>query len=451
MFKELRRHGMKASIPPTRRFASRLILLFFLVYLGTAWSQENASDLDLETLLKDENALDALIMGEGANALAAEPVPSLPEPQTAEPEQPNAPPISEPAEPGLLESQWVWENEWTFGLGYKRNVLFSAFDEEDSAFTQATLESTLFRVSSRSDLKLFGFLLLENSHFFDVSELKDEWLVAALVQASKPLAEDWKLSIGFHYTYFQQAFDLAFQEIVDQTAQDLDLGTAVIRMNQFHMLPQLEYSLGQSAFLRFEIPLSLNRFQDGRQDYEEYGIGLLAGAGFGQESRWEFGLHWDWRDYDEREQRDKLGERLAGRSLASQQYEASFSLNWNLDEAKHWRSKTSLRARRVLDNGSGYYDYWLYRVGQDLTYQKDAWSITLGASYSNYDYPVQRVSTTDREQRHRSALSLRCALERELAKNWKAIAEYRFEDYRGSQAEDVYAVQTAMLGLRFSF
>ena len=74
--------------------------------------------LDVEALLADDDLLDALLYGDAELSEETESVSAL----------------------------WNVENRLLLGGGYKKNALFSAFSQEDSAFTLTEWETTVFRL-----------------------------------------------------------------------------------------------------------------------------------------------------------------------------------------------------------------------------------------------------------------------------------------------------------------
>ncbi len=448
----------------TGRKLCYLIILFFLTILpNTVQSQEPSAtedeSIDFEALMTDDALLDELLFGDENEELLLEilepsEAPSTPATPTVEVPQPAEakPPsetIPEEVEDALIQEiladvpGWDWETTIGLGMGYKENVLFNAFNSEDSAFTRLELDSTLVRLSKPGEWQWFTYLLAEHNHYFDVDGLDDEWLAVLLSQAEKPLGDSWKIGLTGQYTYLEQALSLAFE--------DFDFGAQTIVLHQFKITPRLQYLFSKNTFLKLELPMALNRFQSETQDYLEYGAGLTLGKKLSRGGKVSLQYQYLPRHYDERAVRDSLGDAVVGEDLDWEQHQLDGVLDYYLDEDKRWRSKTALRLRRVQDNGFGYDDFWMYRASQQFTYRQGPWEVQLTGSYTHHDYDVQTVSTGNTNKRHRSRFGVGVGLERSFHENWKAVLNYEFEDYQSNIEDDRYDVHVISLGLSRTF
>ncbi len=426
-----------------------------LVGLALAQEADSGSEsIDLDALLNDDALLDQLILDEEApifteDVLQSEEEPSLSSGLDSAVKPPPSAVFADESDHDvvdLLESEkllWDWGSVVAVGGGYKRNALFSAFDTEDSAFTSLEVESTLIRISQPGEWQVFAYLLAENKHYFDVDGLDDEWLAILIAQAEKPMGDHWRLGLAGQYTYLEQAFSLAFEEF--------DFGSTKIVLHQPEFTPKLEYRFLERAYLKIETPVAMNWFQDSDQNYSELGVDVSLGAKLARGGRVELTYGYEWRDYDERELRDRSGDSLPGESMTWRQHQVELTVDQYLDAAKVWRTKTALRLRRVEDNGAGYYDFWMYKASQRLAFEQGPWTVTAQGFYTHYDYPVQTVSETNLNHRQRSRFAIGLEVERAFGDEWRGTAAYEFEDYLSNVVEDEYDVHVFSIGLSRSF
>lgn len=428
-------------------------LLPIVTFVGFSYcsvsAEEPKESININALLQNDDLLDALISGdetpeETIVELESESESSLRQKTGASSINPNAgePSAEEVADISGVDSPWDFGAAVSMGIGYKENVLFSAFDAQDSTFTATEVEATLFRIASPNEWQFFGYFLGENAHYFDVDGLDNEWLAIGLLQAHKTFG-DWKLGLAGQYTFLEQAFSLSFE--------DLDLESTKIVLNQFGLKPALEYQFLKHAYVKLELPLETNLFEDDLQNYNEYGVHVALGHKFKRGGKVEAGYRFELRDYDERTLRDEEGTTRPGTSLEWKDHRWSLALDCYLTAEKTWRSKTLLRLRRVMDNGAGYDNFWMYRAQQKFIYARPTWEISASASYSHYDYDTQTVDSGNSNHRHRSRLSLGCELEKTFQEDWTATLSYQFEDYLSNIPDDVYSGSVISLGLGYSF
>lgn len=345
----------------------------------------------------------------------------------------------------LSKDPEIWDVDLSLfaGLGYKENVLYNAFDAQDSPFSQLSFDVTFMRLSRPHDWRFFSFLLAENAHYFDVDGLDDEWLVLLMSRGEKRLGENWDFGLESRYTYLEQAFDIAFEEA--------DLGTQNIELHQFQIVPKIEYEWRPDNYLRLEVPVEWNLYRDRSDNYDEFGIEAAIGREYRFGSRFELAYFYGIRDYTDRGYRDSTGSRVEGTDLEWREQQVNVIWDHRFDKAKRYRSRTKLRLRRVEDNGTGYDDFWMFRASQRLSVAWNDWTFSGDVSYTYYDYDSQTVSSVDLDPRYRSLLSWSAGIERSLGDSWELALDYRFEDYLSNLPEDEYDVHTFSFGITRKF
>ncbi len=455
-----------------RRLLAVTALFFALLATTLLRAQEEDDTIDIDALLADDALLDELLFGEAELPIEESPEEETP-PASPAPSEMRATgsesedPVETRSSPGVVEqsqaeldadiseesapaasteasgvSLWDWENRVTLGGGYKRNVLFSAFSQEDSAFSLTEWESTLIRLARPRDWQVFAYLVAENRHYVDVEGLDDEWLVVALGQAEKPVGS-WRFGLAAQYMYFEQAYRLEFEE--------LDLGATEVALHQFQLTPKMRYGLTDDLYLELRTPLTANLFDDSAQDYDEAGVVAELGWRMANGGRLTLSYGYEYRDFDERTERTVEGDAIAGEILAWEEHVVEMALHLPLGESGRWRSKTHLRYRVVEDGGSGYHDFNQTRASQTIRYEKGPWEASLRGSYTHYDYPVQTKDTGDSNHRYRALLTLNGEVKRSFGEDWEGFVRYDFESYLSNVPEDVYDVHVFTLGLRHTF
>lgn len=475
----MQRDGCRIFATSLRLFLA-LLLVSPVERSGSAATPPGDEDtVDVDALLADDALLDALLFGDDADA----PLPLTTEAPKGEAQsdlgrgtQPNDAPSMEPSQPApsraeanpsgfddektlwsskatietLLEedeetlSLWDWEHQVTLGGGYKKNALFSAFAQEDSAFLLSEWETTVLRLGGPRDWQILGFGVVENRHYFDVDGLDNEWLALVMAKVDKAFGKS-TIGLTAQYMYFEQAFSLAFEE--------LDLGATEVALNQFKIVPRWRYRWSDKLYSEVRVPLALNLFEDETQDYDEVGIVGELGWVFDRGGRAWMSYGYERQSFDERTERTQEGDPIEGALLDWQEHVLELGLDLPLDDAEQWWSKSRFRHRLVEDGGSGYYDFAQTKFSQGIKYERGPWELDLDASYTHYDYRVQTEESDENDRRHRALLALTGEVSRTFGggESWDGFFRYTFESYLSNDPEDVYDVHVFTLGARYRF
>jgi hypothetical protein len=192
-------------------------------------------------------------------------------------------------------------------------------------------------------------------------------------------------------------------------------------------------------------------FREPIDDYWQGGPQLSLGRSYGHGS--EVSLNYSANPilYDTREQTDTAGLPIPGTSLQFLLQTIGVSWQHYWDSQRRWRSTTRLDFGLNRDNGSGFYDYNQYVIGEHLRFKPGTWefSVRVGAAY--YDYPNQPVSPINPARRHRTQLVAALRVEKELSRHWKLFAAYDYEDSLSNLAVEQYDVNVGSAGVEFSF
>jgi hypothetical protein len=137
--------------------------------------------------------------------------------------------------------------------------------------------------------------------------------------------------------------------------------------------------------------------------------------------------------------------------IFQQQAEWAWHQYW--DAAQHWRSSTRLVLTWRQDNGSGYFNNFSYKVGEDLRWQTTNWMAEASLDVANEDYPIQTVFSHDPETLSRTIWQVSFELERRMFKGLKTFAKWDYAQCISNEllGADNYQANTFSGGLRYEF
>jgi hypothetical protein len=159
-----------------------------------------------------------------------------------------------------------------------------------------------------------------------------------------------------------------------------------------------------------------------------------------------------WRNYDTRVQYNDAGFPEAGSKklkIAEREAELRFDLTW--DKAESWKTTTRAGLQDYRDNGSGYFNYRMKSVSQELSWETNRWLADLEASASRIDFDLQKVGLGDPPPLLKDGYTGTIRLERVLSPRWTVFAVYTWERRRSNDEIASYVVNEGLLGLRWSW
>ncbi|HEY9173104.1 MAG TPA: hypothetical protein VI136_12525 [Verrucomicrobiae bacterium] len=338
---------------------------------------------------------------------------------------------------------WNTAFEVRGGLGYKDNVTLSPNEAaEASGFWLSRAEAMIFRLPSQGWQFNF-FATADDVRYFDAESVDSEQVVMAVAQLNKDFGHGWKSTLGLNYLYQNQVFDMS--------ATYTNGGS--IGLVQGHMLsPRLSgrKNMGPGWV---ELGLSGTRqiLAEPLDSYWQTGPRLAAGWNYGRGSEVSLAYNWVLLDYDSREQSDLAGMPLTNTMLELQTHAVELAWTHVFDEERHWQTTTRLGFESTHDNGSGYYDYALYRAFEQVRYRAATWDLTAQVGAGFYDYAHQTVSATDLSPRQRWVITVAVRAEKKLTKHLKVFASYALDDSISDLEFDDYVAHSVMGGLGIEF
>lgn len=338
---------------------------------------------------------------------------------------------------------WNASYEIRGGLGYKDNVTLSGDSSaETSGFWISRAEMMVFRLPSRGWQFNF-FATADDVRYFDAPSVDNEQVVMAVAQLNKDFGHGWKSTLGLNYLYQNQVFDVS--------ATYTNGGS--IGLIRGHMLSPRwsgRKTVG-SGWVELELVGTRQILETPLDSYWQAGPRLATGLNYGRGSELSLAYQWNYLGYDAREQSDLAGMPLTNTVLALQTQGPELAWTHVWDEQRRWQTVSRLGYENTCDNGSGFYDYELYRAYQQLRYRSPSWEVSAQAAVGFYDYAHQTVSTTDSSARQRTLVTFSVRAEKKLAKHLKVHASYSLDRSVSEMEFDNYLANTVMGGFGIEF
>jgi len=328
------------------------------------------------------------------------------------------------------------------GVGYKDNVTLSSTDPTGSAFEQAGLDLMIFRLPLNN--WQFTFLGSANDiRYFDSSVGVDtEQNAAASAQLTWFPGRNWKNLTTLQYGYLNQVLDVSATQQMATRQQVLGHLFTIREGVRKEFAPYwVEGSLGVSRGF-YGSPLD---------DFWQGGPQVTLGRSYGHGSELALAYQVQQMFFDTREQTDLDGNRVAGSSLEFTVHNVELNWQHHWDARRRWRSATRLYLELNFDNGPGYYDYSLYRLGEQLRYRSDTWEFNLQVSVGHYDFPNRAVAPGNPDTADRTTVLLTMRLEKKLSKHWKVYAGYDHEESLSNVPFERYGANVGVAGAEYAF
>jgi hypothetical protein len=149
---------------------------------------------------------------------------------------------------------------------------------------------------------------------------------------------------------------------------------------------------------------------------------------------------------------DAAGTELPGKTLALWQQTAQLKWEHRWDAAQHWRSITKLEFQYELDNGGGFFNYYLYSLFEELRFTTKNWELKGTAGVSYYDFPVQPADlTAPGPTLNMTTLNLTLRAERRIYKALKVFGAYEYERALSNQPDSRYVENVVSTGMSWEF
>ena len=227
-----------------------------------------------------------------------------------------------------------------------------------------------------------------------------------MAQGSKDLGEGWKMGLGANYMFEHQVLDVSVTQTNQYTNTEV-LGNSVVGRWFVRKDIKPYWVDAELSLMRQWLAAPLDSFL---QSGPRLTIGRLLNHG----SDLTLSYQWLWVGFDTREQVTAAGYAEPGTSLRFQNQLVEMVWHQALDEKSHWHSMTRSGLGLNQDNGSGYFDFWQYRLAEQVKYKARTWEISAVGRVDYYDFTVQTVSATDLALRQKTVFSASLRVEKQL-------------------------------------
>jgi hypothetical protein len=342
--------------------------------------------------------------------------------------------------PGI--SLWNESASLRAGLGYKDNVTLSSTGSNGSAFEAAGFDLLVFRLPW-NNWQFNFFASGSDTRYFEQSVGVDtEQRAAASGQLIWLLGNGWKSLSTAQYSYLNQVLDVSAttqtqirQKVLGHTVT----GRQGVRKDFSPYWAEAIFGISRHFFGR---PLD---------DYWQGGPQLTLGRTYGHGSDLSLSYQIQEAQFDTFEQARPDGTLISGAPLEFRVQSVELASQHHWDTQRRWRSSTRLSAQWTRDNGPGYYDYFQYRVAEQLRYRATTWEVSAQLSVTQYDFDGRTVSATDLTTQDRTPILFSLRGEKRLAKSWKLYASYDYERSHSNVELQRYEANVGLAGIEYSF
>ena len=344
----------------------------------------------------------------------------------------------------------LWDEQVTVssGVGYKNNVLLSPYNQRGSAFNIDGIDLMVMRVPV-DGWQIVGSLIGDDTRYWQNVGTDREDTFIGSVQIQRMFSPGWQAGLEVRGLYEDEVLDIS----LDQGSPT----TVLVEGFALTVQPSLRKELGESFWLKVEMPVSRWLLAAPMDDYWEFGPVATAGYNFGRQSDVTLSYGATFQPHDTWVALDQFGrippENPQLLNIFQQRTELAWHQYW--DAHRRWRSSTRAVLVWKEDNGSGYFNYFQYQLIEDLRWQTKDWKIQGSVQLANEDYPVQKIGTKTHSSTTLSRAIWEVSLEAEhrLYRGVKGFARLQYDRCLSNEAESAgnYNATTISGGLRYEF
>jgi hypothetical protein len=355
-----------------------------------------------------------------------------------------------PKDVQLWTESMLWDEQVNVssGVGYKDNVLLSAFNPRGSAFAVNGLDLMVLRLPM-DGWKVVGAIVGDDTRYWhDVGvDREDSWISSLRVERELPAG--WLAGLEARGLYEHEVLNVTTPE--GSPTNDLVDGYGIT------VQPSIRKDLFTDGWLKIEFPATRWLFQAPLDNYWELGPVATAGYNFGKRAYVTASYGANWQKHDQWLNSDEFGLRAVPPLLEIFQQQAELAWHQYWDARRRWHSSTRAIFTDKQDNGSGYFNYHQFQAIEELSWQNEDWMIKVGAQIAYSDYPVQTTYELG-PLLYQNLWDLSLEMERRIGKSLKGFAklEYQRELSNESDSNKQYGVDdfqatTVSGGLRLEF
>jgi hypothetical protein len=347
----------------------------------------------------------------------------------------------------LWNESLLWDKSVTLrsGFGYRDNVLWSPSSPLASPFYTGGLDLMLFRLPI-DGLEFTLLVTGDDVNYWNNAVrgagVKSEDVAMALTRVTKYF-EGWRLGLELKGIYADQ---------VMETLTDTG-GVHAVEAKGFSVgaKPFARVDFCSNLYGQVEAPVSREWWESPLDDYWKIGGRALLGFNYGHHSAVTASYGGSYLPHDDWVARDETGLEISGKRLDVWRQQAELKWDHHWDAQNLWCSTTKLGFHYDRDNGGGYFNYYRYVFGEELSLHTKNWEIRGSGEISYYDFPVQTIDDTSTSKLHLTTLDLTLRIERRLYKTFRLFGQFEHEQCISNDSASEYKVNTIMGGLSYEF
>ena len=342
----------------------------------------------------------------------------------------------------LSAGSWNLSNQVRGSLGWRDNVLLSAFAPVERSFVRAELESILIRPIGET-WQVVAFLNGDVLRYFSPpaeTSGEQQWSLHNEVRWQALPSARLAVKGGGYFS----------DTVVDLSESEVERVVAPTRVRGAYAIATTQLSLpGQ---LRFDPAFHVRRvdYREYAGDYDEVRAGGRLEWGRPR-GAWAIGMGWfdSRRSYDQRIQFTAGGRALPGTRLRFRQRDGDVRVRFSTGM---WSVAATAGRFENRDEASGYFDYNRKRARLEVGWEGSLWRVSLDAEARRTEYRVQTVGAgIAPPPRIADDYDLLLRTERDLDERWTLFAEHRWERSRANEADFSYRANTVLAGVQRSF
>jgi hypothetical protein len=341
-------------------------------------------------------------------------------------------------------------------FGYKDNVLFSSQQAKGSAYAQTGLDASIIHLMDDGS-SFFLMVTGDDTRYLNEVESRtfstlttttigneDDAIVAAQYRWS--VSGNWQPTLSLQYLYQNQVFNVATEPGV------LNTEAAVQAVgNNVTLRPYVHGQLAGNWWTEIEWRLTRQWFSAPLFTYWLTGPRLTLGHALDQANALALTYEVDRILYDNENLATVTGAPIPSSLLHVWQQQADLRFTHYFDTAQHWSAVSHAGLVYNADNGSGFYDYYNYRFGEDAVFQAGGWKCKVQALYWRFDFPWQSAGASTNSKLERDVLTLLLRAEKKLSRHWSLFAQYQHDASLSNDPSDRYEAEDVQAGVELEF
>jgi hypothetical protein len=345
----------------------------------------------------------------------------------------------------LWTQSMLWDEQIALysGVGYKDNVLLSAFNPRGSAFVIDGVDLAVMRLPL-DGWQVVGVVVGDDIRYWrNVGTNSEDSLISSL-RVQRELADGWRVAL--------EGRGLDEKQVLDISTREAAPATALVQGYGITATPSVRKDFKDGLWVQVELPVTRWSLAAPLDDYWELGPLVTVGCNFGQYSDLSASYGASYQPHDNWVALDQYGRPLPQLlEIFQERTELAWHQYW--DPKRRFRSSTRLIFADDEDNGGGYFNYYEYQIVQDVLWQTANWQIKASVQQVYELYPVEGVGVLNGQHLERNLTDISFEAQRRLFKHFKGFGKFEYQRGHSNYAAGAgdYTTRTYSCGLRWEF